>query len=94
MKAHGCWHVFVILGALPGLLAASEDPAAVVTERHERSIRGTIDGFPFLLLRGDHAELLAWPSERVLRVAVGKPGVPATESEYATVTWDSIFSLK
>src|SRR5262245_54905932 len=37
------------------LLAQSTD-AVVVTQRYEKSVRGTVDGFPFLLLRGDHGE--------------------------------------
>jgi hypothetical protein len=54
------------LGRLLCILIAACLPAApvfagstaevVVTDRHERSLRGTIDGQAFLLLRGDHTE--------------------------------------
>lgn len=37
---------------LPGFGAASDSPEVVVTDRYERSLRGTVDGFPFILLRG------------------------------------------
>lgn len=44
------------LASLPHPIPAADAPAAVVTHRYERSIRGTVDGFPFVLLRGNHSE--------------------------------------
>lgn len=47
-----------VLGAVLGALAFGAIPAAAqepvqVTARHDRSARGTLGGFPFLVLRGD-----------------------------------------
>ena len=50
---------FVALGLsllLSACTAPPDYPQAVVTARYERSLRGTVDGFPFILLRGDHSE--------------------------------------
>lgn len=43
-----------VLGALAfGAIPAQSQESVRVTARHERSARGTVEGFPFLVLRGD-----------------------------------------
>lgn len=49
--------VVLLMAASPALAVEQPGPGEVaVVARHGRSVRGTVDGFPFLLLRGTHAE--------------------------------------
>lgn len=43
---------------------------------------------------GTYYSMVAWPSKRVMRVGLSTPEASATTSRYATVSWDSIFSLE
>lgn len=82
-----------LLALLAVLPAATADGKLQVTARHGKSLKGTVDGYPFLLLRGalreravDHGFLAA----REILAALDQGIIPTINKQIAA-TWENLF---